>query len=452
MGAWCDAMKETSTEFFRWIFPEKIEIPDCLRTLYETLYPDINWDSVNFYLGKPWFAKSNNIRGITLPDNYGVHEIKIYFSQAAGVYDPCSCAGLETPVHEGYHVQQYREILDGAGVGFFRGFMIAYLAGSWRGGGSGHSMETAAHNYHTRFGNCCTISPCDCSVTPPATDNSAISNLLACDPNLVVTDTGVSFWELMLDATPGARWIWEKGKELGEWACHFDRNSVEIEDDFGRMPALLSDRSWSAIGKWMLICSSYGTLSLLIRLLAVIWVFIWGVIWTVITIIITILLPIIDLVLLIIDGILWIATGIVCALEWLWEKIRAGLVAACDWSESLEQKCTEWREDRERKCVEEEDQGYSECAQEEDQGYNECSEEEDQGYRDCCDWWPCSWACDAWTWVSKIVCVAWTWVSKIVCVAWTWVSKIVCVAWTWIVTRSCAAFTWVVKGLTCWAK
>ena len=429
MGAWCDAMVDASTGFFRWAFPEEIEIPDCLRQLYERLYPDVDWDSVSFHLGKPWFAKFGSIRGITLPDYYGVHEIKIYFSTDAGVYDPCSCAGQRTPVHEGYHVQQYRELADGAGLGFVRGFMIAYLAGSWRGGGSSHSMEAAAHDYHDRFLACCVDPACDCSTDPPTFDSAAVDALVACDPSLVVTDTGVSFWQLMLDAAPGADWLWGKGRELGQWACQFDRDNIEIETDPPTNVGL-SERSWHAVGRWMLVCSSLGFVSLLIRLFAGIWALIWGIIATIVTIILAILLPIIDLILLIIDGILWIITGIVCAIEWLIDKIRAGLIAVCDWATRLERRCDEWREDRERTCAEEEDQGYDRCSREEDQGHNEC-----------CGWWPCSWACDAWVWVSNIVCVAWTWVSNFVCVA-----------WTWIVSRACVAFTWVVTTSTCWAR
>lgn len=449
MGAWCDAMVDASKAVFRWAFPVEIEIPDCLRRLYEALYPDIDWDTVSFYSGKPWWASANAIRGITLPDRYGIHEIKVYFRP--DVYDPCTCAGLRTPVHEAYHVQQYREMLDGYGIGFVRAFMIAYLAGSWRGGGSGHSMEADAHAYHTRFEACCTGSPCDCSTDPPTFDQTVLDDLLARCPDLVVTDTGVNFWELIFDGTPGARWLWEKANELVRWACSFERDAVEIEVEPGRVPGL-SDQSWGAIGKWILSCSVWGFWSLIIRLIAIIWMVVWGLLWTIITIVLAILLPVIDLIILIIDGILWIITGIVCALEWLWEKFKEILVSICDWATNLERVCTEWREDRERVCAEEEDQGYNECAEEEDQGYNECAEEEDQGYRDCCDWAPCSWFCDAWVWISNIVCVSWVWVSNIVCVAWVWVSNIVCVAWTWIVSRSCAAFTWVVTGLTCWAR
>lgn len=451
MGAGCDAMVEASKTFFRWIFPKEIEIPDCLLSLYEALYPDIDWGNVKFYDGKPFFAKSSAIKGITLPNFYGVHAIKVYF--LAGEYDPCTCDGLETPVHEAYHVQQYEEMLHAYGLGFLRAFMIAYLAGSWRGGSSGHSMEGAAHAYHQRFTACCTGSPCDCSTDPPTLNQTAIDDLIANCPDLVITDTGFSFWELMFENTPGARWLWDKANELVEWACTLERGAIEVDVTLepGQTPGL-SAQSWGTIGKWILMCSAYGFLSLLMRLVAIIWAVIWGLIWTIITIILAVLIPIVELILLIVDGILWIVTGIVCAAEWLWAKFKEILVAICDWASNLEQVCTEWRTEREQRCAETEDQGYNECSETKDEGYNECSEEEDQGYNECCDWAPCSWFCDAWVWVSNIVCVAWTWVSNIVCVAWTWVSHVVCVAWTWIVSRTCAAFTWVVTGLTCWAR
>jgi len=449
MGAWCEAMVEASKAFFRWIFPEQIEIPDCVRHLLEALYPNIDWDTVKFYDGKPFFAKFNAILGITLPNFYGVHGIKVYF--AAGQYDPCTCDGLETPVHEAYHVQQYRELLDGYGLGFLRAFTIAYLAGSLRGGGSGHDMEGAAHTYHQRFTACCTGSPCDCSTDPPTFDQTVIDDLLAACPDLVITDTGKSFWELMFDATPGAQWLWDKATELAVWACTLERSDIQIEIEPGQAPGL-NQQSSSAIGKWILMCSAFGFWSLVMKFIAILWAVIWGLIWTVITIILAVLIPLVELILLIVDGILWVITGIVCALEWLWNKFKEILVAICDWALDLEQRCAEWRTEREQVCTEREDQGYNECAEEEDQGYNECAEEEDQGYNECCDWAPCSWFCNAWVWVSNIVCVAWTWVSNIVCVVWTWVAHVVCVVFTWIVSRICAAFTWVVTGMTCWAR
>lgn len=448
MGAGCDKMIEVSKDFFRWVFPKRIDVPDCVITLLEALYPDIDWDTVKFYDGKPFFAKSSAIKGITLPDFYGLHEIKVYFE--AGEYDPCTCDGLETPVHEAYHVQQYRELLDGWGLGFARAFMVAYLSGSLKGGGSGHLMESAAHTYHQRFSACCTGSPCDCSSSPPTLDQSAIDNLLAACPDLVVTDTGLNFWQMIFDNTPGASWLWEKANQLAEWACTLERGAIDVDLTPDQTPGL-SDQSWGLIGKWMLKCSAYGLISLLIKLIAILWAVIWGLIWTVITIVLTVLIPVVELILLIVDGILWVVTGIVCAAEWLWEKFTEIMAALCDWGTNLEQRCTEWETERQQHCTETRDEGYEECSETEDQGYEECSETEDQGYNECCDWAPCSWLCSAWVWVSNIVCVAWTWVSNIVCVAWTWVSNVVCVAWTWIVTRTCKAFTWVVKGISCWA-
>ena len=375
------------------------------------MYPTIDWSSVTFHHGIPWIMQVSSPVAITLPGTLQLHQIHIYFRDDL---DVCSCVGLGIPVHEALHVVQYRDLLGGWGLGYLRAFIVAYIScGITQGGGTGNVIEDPAYEQENAFVDCCSRQKervCDCSTKPPSFNQGALDALFAACPNLVRTSSGIDFWGAIAACTPLTPWL---------------------------AP-------------------------------------LWFIVALIATILAAILKPIVELVLLIVDGLLWVVTGIVCLAEAFWQWLQGVLVGVCDWATDLEQRCIDWQTTRERRCAEERDlgynrcdrtadQGYQQCTATEDRGYQRCDREEDQGYRDCCTWWPCSWACNAWvwvshvvcvawTWVSNVVCVAWTWVSHVVCVAWTWVSNVVCVAWTWIVSRTCRAFTWVVKGVTCWAR
>jgi hypothetical protein len=426
------------------------------------MYPTIDFDSVTFHHGIPWVMKLSSPVAITLPSTFGVHQIHIYFRDEL---DVCSCEGMVVPVHESFHVLQYRDLLGGWGLGYLRSFIVAYIGcGITGGGGEENVIETPAYAQEDRFRTCCNQRRervCDCASGAPVFNQAALDAMFAGCPDLVRTSSGLGLWEATKACSPASRWL-----------APF----------------------------WFLI-------SLILTVLA------------------AILKPIAELILLFVDGLLWVATGIVCAAEkiwkWftaIWKWFKGKLAKACDWAKNLEEKCALWEKTKKKECKEKKDLGYEECAQEEDQGYEACEQEEDQGYMECtekadlgyeacaveedhgystcaqeqdqgynkcCGWIPCKWACKAWVWVSHIVCVLYTWVQNIVCVlktwvenivcvaetwiehlvcvvkTWvenivcvlkTWIENIVCVAWTWIVSKTCKAFTWVVKGAICWAK
>jgi hypothetical protein len=398
-------MVDASTDFYHWIFPQRIEIPECLRRLLERIYPTVDWNTVTFHQGLPWFVRLINwlagITAITLPGAYQLHQIHIYFGSAL---DVCSCDGLDTPVHEGFHVLQYHDLLAGWGLGFLRLFVIAYIS-------SGKAVEEPAYDQGTRFTACCKGGKrriCKCDPLPPSFSQADLHGIIADCPGLVRSESGIDFWAVF-------NWRWP----------------------------------------WKILAPIVFLLAIVATLLA------------------TILIPIFELLFLIVNGLLWLVTAIVCALEAVWNWLTGALASVCTWATSLEQRCIDWQQTRlaecaawadegYQRCEQTKDEGYTRCDEEKDQGYNSCTQQANQGYSQCCTWWPCSWGCKALVWVDNIVCVAWTWVKNIVCVVSTWVanlicvvavwvSNFVCVAWTYVVSWVCKVFVWVVKSLTCWA-
>jgi hypothetical protein len=479
VGKGCEAVKQAARDVWQWYFPREISPPDCVLALLRTVYPTVDWDSVTFHDGIPHVISTGQ-SAITLPDTYSFTGIGVYF--ASGAWDTCSEDGLATIVHEGMHVLQLQGAIGGVGLGFARPFIIQYLS-CWAGHGFSydeHPMEREAY----RVAGCPSASPprcpqpslfeacydasrpvCDCSSGSPVLNQGNLNAFAAGCPGVVQRASSGSFWENIARCVPGFRAIVDLAGKAFALCTEKTEGSVTVPVPTGPGPgptdptepapptrAPETPKPGIRIPVQWLKCLVGVIGAGLLYLLAGVYYAVWTLLWTVVTIVLWVVKMVWELIGAIVTGILWVVAGIVCAAEWLWEKFKEGMVAACDWATNLERQCAEWRETRERHCAEEEDRGYQDCAREEDQGYSACAREEDRGYRDCCDWWPCSWVCDAWVWVSNVVCVAWTWVSNVVCVAWTWVSNVVCVAWTWVVSRTCAAFTWVVKGASCWAR
>lgn len=391
----CDKLKDLAQHFYNWFKPAEIVKPDCVLHLLQTLYPTVNWDNVHFYSGLPWYIPSSEATAITLPGLYDIRQIHIYFDRN---FDPCSCKGLGTIVHEAFHVQQYTDSGTG-GLGFIRKFMIMYLACTFMNGYKNNPMETGAYSQENTFNDCCEIvkgNICDCSKEPPAFDQNSLNNLITACPNLVIQSSGFIY-----NCSDAYLWL----GALIDLLLAFLLPAAEL--------VLLTAEAVLLIVAGI-VCAITGF-----------WNFLAGVLHS------------------------------LCRWSVTWEK-KCRL-----WSEERIRKCAEYRDDGVRACAEYRDQGYEGCERYQDQGYSECSAKEDQGYSECCDWWPCSWCCDALVWFENIVCVAWCWIVHLVCVAWYWIANLVCVAWYWIssfvcilwavfVNLVCAAFTWIIKTITCW--
>jgi hypothetical protein len=241
MGRGCDRLTQASRDFYHRIFPGRIPIPDGLRSLLEGMYPTIAWDSVTFHHGIPWIMRASRPAAITLPGTFQFHRIHIYLREDL---DVCDGPGLATPVHEAFHVLQYRDLLGGWGLGYLRAFITAYIAcGITQGGGAGNGIEAPAYAHEAAF--------------------SAWNHEKREGPGLVRTSSGIDFWGVIRQSTPLMPWL---------------------------SP-------------------------------------LWFLIAFVLTILTAILEPIVELILLIIAGLLWIATGIVCLAEASWKWFTSLFVA-----------------------------------------------------------------------------------------------------------------------------
>lgn len=382
-----DALKD----FTNWFNPPEIEKPECVVKLLETIYPTVDWSKVKFYDGLPWFTSSfsSGTTAITLPGTYGVNNINIYFKD----FDPCSCAGLGTIVHEGFHVLQYNDIGTG-GVGWIRLFMIQYLACCIKLGKNcydDHPMEIPAYEYEEQFLECCKKLDkpiCDCSTTPPTFNQNALDQLVKDCPDLIRESSGYKY-------------------DCGFWS------------------ALLATIVVIIIAALLPVIDSIFLLAALILLAvsSILCVLEW--IWNLIASVLQ----------------------AICNWTITWEQ------QCTQWAQQTIQTCIQYRDDGYNACAQYQDQGYNACAEYRDNGYNACS----NWAKNCCTWWPCSWLCKifswicvAWVWVTNLVCVAWYWVTNLVCVAWYWVTSLVCIAWATVVRWICKAFAWVIKTITCW--
>lgn len=427
MGKACDTLKGASEDLFHWLYPEEVTPPHCVMELLRRLYPTIDWDSVSFHKGIPGLASVATGMGVTLPSTWGLHQIHVYIGEDK--WDMCNCLDLMIFVHESFHVLQYRDLLDGWGLGFLHPFVLAYATCILQQGRDNY-IEAPAYAQSDLFSQNCFPNGmvCDCSTDPPGFDAARLDALVADHPDLIKTSSGFSFWGAVWNCVPGLTELWDLATRLTDKACAIDWRGPQGSSPGWGLPQNLGQ----ALLKLFAYCGPAFLLSLLIRLLGLVYYVIWLLIMTIIVGLIYafVVKTLIEVVILIVDGILWVATGIVCGVQWVWETIVGGFQKACEWAQSKHLECSEWGEQERLQCTE---------TREED--VKECSQERDDGYRDCCDWWPCSWACDSWTWVSHIVCIAWSWVKHTFCVVWSYVKE-----------KVCLAFAWVVDKATCWSK
>lgn len=122
MSKLSDFLLQPARQLYRWVFPALIKRDEQTMMVLQHIYPTIDWQNVRFYHGLPWFIRGGFVNAIVLPATWGRRGVNVYFRD----YRPDSFYNLMTVVHEGFHVLQYRDL--GAGIGFFRGFMIYYLS------------------------------------------------------------------------------------------------------------------------------------------------------------------------------------------------------------------------------------------------------------------------------------------------------------------------------------
>ncbi|NVO09291.1 MAG: hypothetical protein HXX16_04940 [Bacteroidales bacterium] len=185
----CDRFKNILNDYYRWFKPKEIEKPECVQQLLKTIYPKVNWNKVHLYNNLPWYISSSKTIAITLPGIYNFTRFNIYFNEN---FDPCSCKGLGTIVHEGFHVLQNRDT-GIFGVGFIRLFMVQYF-GWWAMAGYNNSpIEAEAHKQEQHFNECCSALDkkiYDCSTNPPTFNQNALNQLITNNPELVKNSSG----------------------------------------------------------------------------------------------------------------------------------------------------------------------------------------------------------------------------------------------------------------------
>jgi len=116
------SLLQLARQLYCWVFPELVERDEKTMAVLQGIYPTINWQNVRFCKGLPWFIRGGFVNAIVLPATWGRRGVNVYFRN----YRSGNFYNLMTVVHEGFHVLQYHDL--GAGVGFFRRFMIYYLS------------------------------------------------------------------------------------------------------------------------------------------------------------------------------------------------------------------------------------------------------------------------------------------------------------------------------------
>jgi hypothetical protein len=125
---------------------------DTMNVLRE-LYPNVNWKRVDFYEGLPWFTPlvAPYVTCQALPKFYSFGGFRIYLRK----FDEKRAQCVADIVHEAYHVMQGMHFNRGYGLGFFRGFMIYYIALFGKYGYRQNPFEIPAYDQEFRFLSYC---------------------------------------------------------------------------------------------------------------------------------------------------------------------------------------------------------------------------------------------------------------------------------------------------------
>lgn len=117
--------------------------------LLHDLYPGVNWSRVDFYEGLPWFTPSvaPYVTAQALPQFYSLGRFRIYLTK----FDETRAQCIADIVHEAFHIMQAMHFLNGYGIGFFRGWMLYYIAYFGKYGYRNNPFEIPAYNQEYRF-------------------------------------------------------------------------------------------------------------------------------------------------------------------------------------------------------------------------------------------------------------------------------------------------------------
>jgi hypothetical protein len=139
-----------------------------------TLYPNIDWRRVDFYEGLPWFtpAVAPYVTAQALPQFYSFSKFRIYLKK----YDESRPQCVADIVHEAFHVMQAMHFARGYGIGFFRVWMLYYIAVFFRHGYRQNPFEVPAYDQEFRFMQFCERKGLH-GISPPALDPPAYKEI-----------------------------------------------------------------------------------------------------------------------------------------------------------------------------------------------------------------------------------------------------------------------------------
>jgi hypothetical protein len=198
-------LQEQARRLWRWLFPERIELPEEVAGFLRALYPSLDLGAVTFHRGVPHLTRLLGSEAITIPALLARRRTRIYVEPA--YYDPSSVEGIGTLLHEAYHALQAQEA--GWGLGPFRPFLTLYFAcgAANRFQYKGHALEEDAYRLagrpHSRF---------ETTFAAAAPDLAGVERLAA-------RSSGLELWRKLAVSTPLAkRCVGEDARRLRAFA------------------------------------------------------------------------------------------------------------------------------------------------------------------------------------------------------------------------------------------
>jgi hypothetical protein len=150
-------LQDQARRLWRWLFPERMELPEEVARLARALCPTLDLAAVRFYRGLPHLVRLLGSEAVTLPAPLARRRTCVYVDPR--YYDTGSVEGVGTLLHEACHALQAQEA--GWGLGPFRPFLLLYFAAGAanRFQYAGHPMEEAAYllagRRHSGFESAC---------------------------------------------------------------------------------------------------------------------------------------------------------------------------------------------------------------------------------------------------------------------------------------------------------
>ncbi|MFL6263794.1 MAG: hypothetical protein ACJ76Y_29215 [Thermoanaerobaculia bacterium] len=184
-------LQERARQLWRWLFPERIELPEEMARLVRALYPALDLGAVRFHQGLPHLTRLLGGEAITVPALLARRRTCIYIDPEH--YDTGSVEGIGTLLHEAYHALQAQEA--GWGLGPIRPFLTLYFAcgAANRFRYKGHPMEEDAYRLagrpHSLF----------------ETTFAAAAHDLAGVERLAARSSDLQLWRRLAVSTPFAR-------------------------------------------------------------------------------------------------------------------------------------------------------------------------------------------------------------------------------------------------------